>query len=345
MKKLFYLVNISLLFLFASCSNNDITEFVPEVKTYTPNVQGTMGQLTGTHATPQTKTGIVEDNPDYDSGELFYWHNGDQVKMLFFPEGNLNSTPTELIYTAVVPDGQKPNSCEFTTTGSITAGNYTVYGLYPADGWSKDEIGYKATSAWFSFQNDASSAHLKDHLFMKAKAANVAVGEGSPINLSFKHLSAVVRFRITDESRPTPLALLGFDIIIKDNSNFFPTAAYLDGGIDGNILTPIESSRIHLLTVFQQEGQNFTDKGAYREFDVFMPVLPTGAPDASSQRLVINSTLGFTNGQFTVSQQQTFNTDQYYRPGLSFEDDIPFLRDGFEAGKSYYFNLQTSEYF
>lgn len=235
MKRIFFFTAISATLLFASCSNEDMGDITPEIKTYTPKAEATIGQLTDANPQPTTRAGVVEDNPDYALGEKFYWHNGDKAKVLFFADGDLNSTPVELIYTATVADGVQSKTCQYSTSGSVPAGNYAVYALYPADGWSKDATGYKATmSSWIVMQTDLTSSHLRHDMFMKADAGNITIsGTGdNSLNLSFKHLSAVVRFHITDNVKPTSLSfelfqLIMYDFNIYDYVNFFPTEAYL----------------------------------------------------------------------------------------------------------------------
>lgn len=333
------------LLLLASCSNDSITETVPDIKKYTPIIQGTIGQLTDV-ATPKVKSGVIEDNPDYALGEEFYWHDGDQAMVLLFQDGDINSVPFQLIYTASVPDGTKPSSCNFTTDGNVPAGNYTVYALYPANGWENNSNNFKVKSNWFIGQSEPSSKHLSSMMFMKAKIENVAIGEGesNSINLKYKHLSSVARFHITDTSRPSPIQLSSMEMGIVDYSGssnkaqkFFPTEAYLEGGIEGNSLTPVESTRSSSIFVFS--GYNFTDKGTYRVFDVFVPILPTGAPiDLNDHRMYILCTILYENNLGEVVPENfDFNTAEF---GLSFITQLPFLRDGFEAGKSYYFNLK-----
>lgn len=318
--------------LFASCSND---ESIPEEQQNlvpAPTFNGTFAQMADVNPAPTTKSGVIEDNPDYADGEKFYWHDGDKVKVLFFPDGDINSTPVELIYTAIVADG-KPNSCEFTTTGSVPAGNYKAYGLYPADSWSKDANGYKATSSPFIIQHDVSSTHLKDHMFMKASTGNITIaGEGSnSIDLGFEHLSSVVRFHITSDYETTAMKTASLSFFEKSGSDFFYTAAYLNS-LDGTDLTPAAGSWSRSLVTVAMEYLDFTKKGSKWEIDFYLPVFPT--VDTNGMKLQIESYIEVDGGN---SYQQLFGT--YY--GLSFTNELSFMPNGFEAGKSYYFNLKA----
>ena len=94
--------------------------------------EGAIGDFSD--ATPTTKAGVVEDNEDFrDIGELFYWHSGDEALLLFIDNENPGSDTIQLTYTAVIDDEEKLKERDFTTTGDVPEGNYTVYGLYPAE--------------------------------------------------------------------------------------------------------------------------------------------------------------------------------------------------------------------
>lgn len=337
MKEINLVLLIACFILFNACNNEDVIEPAAANQTSAPVLKATMGQLTDVNP-PNTRSGVIEDNPDYAAGEQFYWVNGDQVKMLFFENGDLNTTPTELIYTAVVAEGQKSNACTFTADGGIPAGQYTIYGLYPASGWSKDDTGYKASVNWWFTQADVSSKHLGTGMFMKAKTEATIVGNSNnEINLSFKHLASVVRFHIVNKNYPEYQQLGSFTMYLRNYSSspptyteYFPTQAYLEGGIDGESLTPVESSREYL--IFVDIRQNLIEKGNGPEFDVYIPVLPTGATTDPNDRISLEGGLSDETGNQLVPHFGIQN-------GLSFTNDIPFLVAGFEAGKSYYFNL------
>ncbi len=323
--------------LLSSC-NNDELDIIEEQQLAAPTFSGTIVQLADISAS-KTKAGVIEDNPDYADGELFYWHNDDKIKVLFFEDGDLGSTPVELIYSAVVPNETKPNNCEFTTTGSIDPGNYVVYALYPADGWSnKDETGYKAE---FAFQNfitfsEASSAHLKDYMFMKADAGNITIsGEGNnnAINLHFQHLTSVVRFHVTSDSDANSLEITSLTFKEMSGADFFYYAAYLNN-MNGMDITPVAGSMCPSLDLLPTPGFPFVKKGTSWEFDYYLPVFPT---KTSTQDISLGiETYIMIDGNNL--QLQTFDTSS----GLSFSDELSFMPNGFEAGKSYYFNVRTT---
>ena len=320
---------------FSSCSNEEFTEKQQNMVT-APSFSGTIGELVDVNLAPKTKSGVIEDNENYADGEKFYWHNGDKAKVLFFPDGDINSTPVELIYTAVVAEGQKNNSCEFTTTGSLPVGNYTAYALYPADGWSKDSNRYKATSSNFIIQNDASSTHLKDHMFMKACADNITiVGEGSnSIDLKFEHLSSVVRFHITSDYNANSLTMNSLIFREKSGRDFFYTAAHL-GSVDGTFLSPAALSWNSELTAISMTDLSFTKKGSTWEIDLYLPVFPTTV-DAyfGGMAMQIETYITINGSDIRLQYFGTYD-------GLSFTNELSFMPNGFEAGKSYFFNLKV----
>lgn len=322
-------------------------DITPEVKTYSPTANAVIGEFTDAKTQMGTKAGVIEDNSNYANGEKFYWHNGDKAKVLFFPDGNLSATPIELTYTATVAEGAKPNTCQFSTTGSVPAGNYTVYALYPADRWSKDETGYKATFPYygilnFSIMEEASSKHLKDYMFMKADAGSVTIsGEGSnSLNFSFKHLTSVVRFHITsDYDAPSNFISMNarsLKLFEKSNNDFFNTAVYLNS-IDGMATTATAGSQTYEATVYPMGDFPYVKKGSTWEFDYYMPVFPTTV-STTGMKLGIDGSIERSEGNSIIVNMQNFGT--YY--GLSFDHELSFMPNGFEAGKSYFFNLKAN---
>jgi hypothetical protein len=322
--------------LLSSC-NNDELDIIEEQQVAAPTFSGTIVQLADISAS-KTKAGVIEDNADYADGELFYWHNDDEIKVLFFEDGDLGSTPVELIYSAVVPNETKPNSCEFTTTGSIDPGNYAVYALYPADGWSKDETGYKAEFVQQNFIifSEASSAHLKDYMFMKADAGNVTIsseGNNNAINLHFQHLTSVIRFHVTSDTDANSLKINSLTFKEISDANFFYYAAYLNN-MNGMDITPVAGSMCPSLHLLPWEELPFVKKGTAWKYDYYLPVFPT---KTSTQDMLLGIETYITIDEHNL-QQETFDT----RNGLSFSDELNFIPNGFEAGKSYYFNLRTT---
>ena len=332
----FWIITAGALF-FSSCGNEELAEEQQNLVA-APSFSGTIGQLADANPVPQTRSGVIEDNENYAAGEKFYWHDGDKAKVLFFPDGDINSTPVELIYTATVAEGVKSNTCQFSATGSVPAGNYTVYALYPADNWYKDETGYKALFKQGNIIpfSDASSTHLKDYMFMKADAGNMTItGAGDDaLNLSFKHLTSVVRFHITSDYNATSMELGGsMAIAEKDNASFFHTAAYLNS-IDGMDMTPASGAWCIDLHAQPMADLSFVKTGSVWVFDCYMPVFPT-AVNMGNKKLKITTYIIIDENYF----MQTFGTEN----GLSFTDELSFMPDGFEAGKSYYFNLKVDD--
>ncbi|SFL42772.1 hypothetical protein [Proteiniphilum acetatigenes] len=187
---------------------------------------------------------------------------------------------------------------------------------------------------------------------MKAKAEDIEIGEesGGAINLRFKHLSSVARFHIIEnEEAPIEGYLSGLTLRALDYAGlihplpsntfpFFPVEAYLEE-MDDDSLTPIEPSKQTNLHVFGD--LSFVDKGTHREIDFFVPISPTGVPsDLANHRLTFETQIVTQTETGTNYSQDRLGT--YF--GLSFNNQLSFMPKGFEAGKSYYFNLKTSVY-
>ncbi|MDR2912360.1 MAG: DUF1566 domain-containing protein [Alistipes sp.] len=343
MKPAHYFVAFAAALLSVSCGSENTGDTAPEVKTYAPAVRATIGELTDANPAVATRAGVVEDNPDYDEGEKFYWHDGDMAKVLFFADGNLNATPTELIYTAKVAGGVKSNTCEFTTTGSVPAGDYAVYALYPAYHWSKDATGYKVafpSNNYITF-SDASSTHLGNHIFMRADAGEVTISDDGDeeIDLDFEHLTSVIRFHITGDNSTAGSVELSSSINLGEVSTpearkFFNTSAYLET-IDGAGLNApdADDQNVSKLELLPMVDIPFEKDGSTWSLDCWMPVFPTVGSTAAV-RLGISTFITVDGGDV----QQQFGTDT--NP-LTFDDELDFMPGGFEAGKSYYFNLKA----
>lgn len=346
MKKIFYLIGISTLFLFASCSNDDVTQSVPEVKLYTPTMQGTFGKLTESNPDITTKSGVIENNPDYVLGEQFYWHHGDRVKLLFFnQDGELVN---QLIYTADVPEG-KPNRAAFTPLNpldGVPPGSYTVYGLYPADGWSEDEDveGRWGVSAdpvhWEDNEyipvEDATSKHLGRYMYMKAKADNVEIGSDgiNTLDLFYQHLASVIRIHITNNNPSPPpyprLFRLSMGVGVGFNSFFNPLEAYLDDIDDDSSWVPVEDSKQNVarVQIVNPDLNGFN-------FDLFIPILPTGPLDSNIIRF---------QGRFYADAGDE-GSEGDLTEFIDVNTGSVLIDYGFEAGKSYSFNFDVADFF
>lgn len=357
MKNFFYLIGISALFLISSCNNEDIPQStleisevpeISEVKRYTPVVQGVFGQLVDANPEIGTRAGFIEENEDYKStGEQFYWHDGDKVKLLFFPQGELDADPEELIYTAVVADGERPGWVQFVSDDEIDGGNYTVFALYPADGWSQDEgtgnwgvsIDPDHATAEYIPVTDNTSRHLDRYMYMKADAGDVTIGDegNTPIELNFEYLTSVIRIKIVNNNPPNPqysrLFRLSMGVYVDGadegfNADFVPVTAYLDGGIDQTELTPgfmTNAARIQI-------PESITNLNML-EFDLFIPILPGGAfpvrvgdDENGPNYFTFAGTFYDVNG---IEQPRVY---------ISVPGGGP-LPDGFLAGRNYYFDL------
>lgn len=323
MKKIYYLIAVATLFVLASCSNiEEITESVPDVKKYTPVVSGVFGNFAD--ETPSTRAGVIEDNVDYATeGEKFYWHDGDQVKLVFIDTET--SVRTEITYTANVEVGDTSNVAEFTASDGIPEGTYTVYGLHPAAGWTWDGTNYIASLEAPDPIDGISSAYLGRNLFMKAKAENVTIGDESDnsIDLSYKHLGGVIRFHIRNDfvDNFPRVGEISLDKVTSDDGgvnitlvNYFTTTARLED-LDSDVLTPIAQQGTVPVT--------FADGVSALDFDFYLPILPVDGFN-ENEALRIQAYVGE-----STTPQSLFSS------GTS----APFLSDGFNAGFSYFIRL------
>ncbi|WP_352423429.1 hypothetical protein [Proteiniphilum sp.] len=349
MKKIFYLIGIStLLFLITSCNNEEVNQLEPKVKGYIPVLRGTFGTFTDNNPESGTRAGVIEDRDDFNSaqGERFYWHNGDRVKVLFVDE---SGTETELIYQAVVPGEEKSNTCDFIVVDNgvtLEDGVYDVYGLYPADGWTKNAT----TGKWgVSFREiydqlsqrihllDGTSKHAGQYMFMKADAG-VTIGEGGSnrVDLSFKHLTSLIRVRVGKPDVPELAKLFRFSLGVKLDdviplplgfeSFFVPLDGSLDN-LDASSLAIRADNKQNAVGV--QIPDDLLESLNGTDFDLFIPILPTGA--------LQSKTLTFAT-KFYDEALSTQTFAKYIYRTIDREQPIAF-----EQGKSYFFNIGTPE--
>lgn len=354
MKKIFYLMGISTLFLVTSCNNDEIPQSsVPEAKkTYLPTIQGNLGKFTET----TTRAGVVEENDDpVGNGESFYWSNGDRVLLLFYKEDNVNGRAVkEIVYEAVgIGPNEKPSWSDFSPESGedegLEPGTYTVYGLYPApdpdiapapSGWQwRDDRGtdgaYTATMVAIDpIENEESSAYLTPNIFMKAKATDVVIGDegtSTPISLQYKQLGGILRIHLRNQHQPDFPKLSEFRIakvanggvnglIPEDLRPFFNTQAYLED-IDDEALTPETPQQLSTVIIDMHED------APTEEFDFFIPILATD-PFEGNDVLYLRAI--YVNSE-----------DEEMDPAFLriFSNTNAVLQNGFKAGKSYYFNL------
>jgi len=349
MKKIFYLIGIFTLFLIISCDNEDITPLEPGVKGYTPTILGTFGKFTENNPESGIRAGVIEDYEDFvANGERFYWHNGDRVKVLFVDNANPESEPIELIYRAVVPtdvDGKeidKLNTSDFEIVegdGTVPEGNYTVYSLYPAEGWTKNSggkwsvslRGAYATNGYISIL-DESSKHAGQYMFMKAMAENVSIESGgsNAVDLSFKHLTSVIRVHVESPDAPELARLYRLSMGVRDpslpeeplgfESIFNPIDGFLED-LDATSLTTAGTINVARVQIPNDLLTNLNGL----DFDLFIPILPTG--DLASKTFTFVTS--FYDEEMTTSTQANYIYKTIDREG-------PI---SFKAGRSYFFNL------
>ncbi len=339
MKKIIYLIGISVLFLISSCNNDDdaVNQSVSEVKLYQPTVQGSFGQFKELRLDATTKAGVIEENDDAGTnGEQFYWINGDQVKMIFI--NNVTQVKTVLTYTAEVAEGETPKTASFVPSGGVgvAAGNYTVYGLYPADGWNDEGTSVSMDQSHMDLEyipvvKEVSSEYIGRYMYMKAKAEDVEVGEGVPtIGLSYQQLGSLIRLKLNNPNPPDLARLFRLSMGVKlgtgvpepgFESFFYPIAASLDD-IDGTELTSTQKTNAARLQI----PDEITDLNLL-DFNLFIPILPTGPLETKI---------------FTFVGRVYLNEETEYTQLGPLEKTLPesALPNGFEAGKSYVFNLE-----
>ena len=332
MKKVFYLIGISTLFLFASCENEAITESITDTKMFAPTVKGAIGNFAD--ANPTTKAGVVEDNEDFrDVGEFFYWHSGDEALLIFVDNNDPGAAPFTLTYSTNFEDTDKLKNRPFTTDEAVPEGEYTVYGLYPAAAWTLVGEVYTATlDNPGALTNLESSEYLGRNMLMKAKAENVTIGEeeSNEIELSYQHLGGVIRFHVRNNNNPEHPVMTQLQMaktIGGTPQPFFPVSGFL-ATLDAEELTPVVDGILDIATIDIAEGSN----GA--EYDLFLPFISIEGFDAEA-----NEELGFLATFMNDDRDDTLDLSPFFIN----TEELPFLSTGFAPGFSYYFSFTNWE--
>ena len=355
MKKISYIIGIAALFLVASCNSDEMPQSNSEVKkTYFPVVKANFGEFSES----TTKAGVVEENSNPAvNGEKFYWSNGDRALLLFYQQGDVSGRAyKEIVYQAEgIGENDKQSWSDFSPApgqDGLEPGTYTVYGLYPApdpaqapSGWEwRDDRGpdgaYTATMRApvvggepTITVSEESSSYLGLNIFMKTGGTTVVVDEdgdisSGSIDLQYQQLGGVLRIHLRNEIH-TAYPLLTRFRFGKTSASvppatdptipFFNTQGYL-ASIDDVALTPVPAFQVGAVSIVPEAGST-------EEFDFFIPILPTD-PFVDDEVLTLW-------GDYENSEGDPMLPSY----GRVFPSTKATLQTGFQAGKSYYFNL------
>ena len=319
------LLLLAVLLLSVACNEENKIELPIDV------IDGSGLTITGiiedSHSDGDTKVGIIDNVTNFGTaGEKFYWVNGDQIKILLYPGGDINATPIVGTFAAVVGTGLRSNDCNFAPVGApitIPKGTYTVYALYPANAWVQNpnkSWTVSMPSGNIFAQNTASAESVGAYMFKKADAGTVVIANGNNmIRLPFRVMSSLLRYSIRRqpyESRATAFS----KVTLTATSQIFPTTGILSD-ISATSLTAgatkTNSLTVNVVTSWQDMNGNV---------DVFVPILPTGNLSSS-----VNFNIALTGTGFRYPLEY---------PVTSVTTKIPSLASGFRAPYSYYFNIK-----
>ncbi len=319
MKKNHLLLITATALLLGACNNDDILTGQAEEKGFTPQLVATVEQI------PDTRAGVVED-ADYTQGEQFYWSNVDMTRVYF---KNAEMTPPLQFgwtdYWADVSPGVKSNSCTFQAFASsgIDNGQYIAYGFFPKGLWGSNQ-----EMPISQVQTAPNSTHLGHCIMMRAQN-QVTVDGSTPIHLSYKQLTSVLRFAVWNNSNNADLRLINIHLKLQSGKSVFGSIATLQDINDTSLSVGADSKSSQLNLALTSDAQNFSDKEGKSQCEGYMAVLPT-TTDAfeGSDDIVIE--LSLTDGESNYIVTKEYNIGE----------DLAFLSNGIEQGYSYYFRMR-----
>lgn len=314
-----HLLLLSVIMLLGSCTDdNPITEKESLSNGLSPRISAISNIENETKAK-------VDENADYTLGEKFEWSKNDAAKVFFNNQ--------LLTYTVSKIDKENPNSAEFTTTDVLTSdGTYDVYGFFPGDAW---DLGTLEVNLSAMQKQDADSASIGDHMFMRAikKDVSVSKNDNSPIALNYKHLGSVLRIAIKNNSTKFPgkYDLKVKSITLSATGDYkFHTKAKLET-MDADALTIDPSGDRTNITLNGTYGYFVLNKNTNEYiYNGYMALLPGKAFPADQKAVV---TITYT----------TIDDDVHYLQKKEIDVSSFWGANGIEAGKSYYIQILTGD--
>lgn len=327
MNKFKLTLSVMCLFLLGACSDNDDSNGVNN-----GNPQGRKISVTASvdNLISLTKAGIVEGNTDNESGESFYWNEGDQIRLYFVAE-NASTIPSVLFKSESI----NGNTADF--IGVIPEGlngEYTVYA-------SKDleQIGataeLKGTLPQEQLQKGSSSEGIILPM-LSLPVQNIQIVDGvvrdsKSLNFSLKQLNSLLRFTVKNNASQA-MTVEQVTVRIEDASGTavgtFVNEASLTMGLNNevkwsNINTTLQD---HLNLAIEQKDREATieENG---KFDAYISTIPSD---------------GFAVGNnFVVELTLKGEDDKRYfhkkKIEISNSEDFSFLSTGLKAGVHYLF--------
>ncbi len=214
-----------------------------------------------------------------------------------------------IVYEA---SGSNGKLTTFTTEGTITPGIHNVVALYPSL--------FPGTLNLTSINQNAQTATHLSSLMVKRATAEYDTESGT-LDLGFKHLTSLVRFALWNNSGNADLEVTKITLS-ADNAGGFVTVATL-ATLAGDVFnTSTTSNKIELNV---SNGTFATAEGKDKVFYGFMPLIPTALTDVTEMTVTVE----FNNG----------STFEEVMP----MSELTFLSNGFEKGKSYYFQFEIND--
>ena len=187
---------------FTACQNQDLLPEEPEA--------GKAGAIVATIGEQaQTRAQVQYGNPDETKGELFMWNNKDNFRIFDLQNEATASSPYLYSISDNYDENTPSNSATFVPSDSYSYTNghnmvafngVNLFETYIADNiLTLENINIEAlnTQKSSSVPGHADVSHLKDYLPIYATAT---VSNGAIPSLSFRHLSSMFRYSLTNKT-------------------------------------------------------------------------------------------------------------------------------------------------
>ncbi|MFV0417422.1 MAG: fimbrillin family protein [Dysgonomonas sp.] len=314
MKKIKLLIFTGGLLLLASCNNEEEGQG-SSMQRFAPNMTASIdGGI-------ETKSGVIEDNANYNLGELFYWNVGDATT-LFFDSARLDYKVSTI--------GLQRNKANFTTDGSLAgqSGTYDIQAYYPISAWDFDNLTVSIPA--IQVQTDNTSRHLSNYMVMKGESRGVTVNNKNEVTMQYQQLGSVLRILVLDRTTKTNVKLERIELTMMTYSNEKPfnLIGRLADKHATKLTTDDASMRVNTLEL-QLEGsaQDFRLKeNGMKICEGYIALFP-------SQPLVgvLIAKMHITADEYTKAVE----VENHF----SVEYDLFAFSEGFKQGYSYYLKL------
>lgn len=335
MRKIGLLLTGISLILLAGCTENDDFNGIDNQK---QNRKITISASFDEGST--VRSGVVEGNADYASGENFYWNEGDQIHLYFVKVDGEEGYIPSAVFEAENVNG---NNADF--SGEIPQdldGTYSIYASKDLEQENSSSIQLQFSLAQEQTQTGKSSNGIVLPMLSSpihdVQIVNGELTGNRSLNFSLKQLNSLLRLTLENNASQA-MTVEQIIIRVEDESGnsvaSFANEATVEMGSEeeirwGNINEVSLLDKL-ILTIEQENEEAILAEGD--KFDAYLSVLPSEGFDE--------------NTNFIVEVTLKGDDDKLYlREGkiaITNNGDFAFLSSGLKAGMRYYFITELTD--